>query len=67
MREPVITLLTTSELARRVGLTPDRIRQLARAGRLHPEIITHSGQRLYSEQELARYCIETGRELEAAR
>jgi DNA-binding transcriptional MerR regulator len=48
-------LRTSAEAARRLHVGPDRIRQLARAGRLRPAVVTESGLRLFADDELARY------------
>ena len=55
MRETEVIYHTTSDVARRFGVVPDRVRQLARAGRLKAAIVTRSGQRLFGEAEVARY------------
>lgn len=63
MREqPTTTHLTSADFARRINRTPDRVRQLARAGRIVASVITSGGQRLYSEEEAQRYA----REIDAA-
>ena len=49
------TYFTTSDVAKRLERSPDRIRQLARAGVLVPAIVTSRGERLYSEAEVERY------------
>ena len=46
-------LLTTSEVAKRLNRSPDRVRQLARMGRLVPAVITSHGQ-LFTEAEVER-------------
>jgi len=48
-------LLTSRDVARRLNVVPDRVRQLARSGRLQASVTTESGQRLFSEAEVARY------------
>jgi DNA-binding transcriptional MerR regulator len=48
-------LLTTSDIARRLNLSPERIRQLARAGALVPASVTTFGQRLFTLAEVERY------------
>lgn len=55
-----LTYITTAEFAQRIGRTPTRIGQLVRAGRIMPAIITESGRRLFTEQEVERYSTETG-------
>jgi DNA-binding transcriptional MerR regulator len=55
MREPETTYLTTSDLARRFDRSPDRVRQLARAGRITPAIVTSRGERLYTSAEADRF------------
>jgi DNA-binding transcriptional MerR regulator len=55
MQEQSITYVSTSGFARRLNVSPDRIRQLAREGRIHPAIVTERGERLYTPQEIERF------------
>jgi hypothetical protein len=59
MREPFIsqprTIFASVDLARRWKRTPDRVRQIAREGHLHPTFVTPGGQRLFDEDEVRRY------------
>ena len=57
-----LTGFTTADLARRWNRSPDRVRQLARSGRLHPVMVTASGQRIFDESEIIRF--ERERELQ---
>lgn len=59
MRQTAPTrLLTTSDVGRRIARTSDRVRQLARLGRLVAAVVTPSGQRLYDTAEVDRYLAE---------
>lgn len=46
------TYLTTIAAARRLGVGADRVRQLAREGRLEPVLILPGGQRLFSPESV---------------
>ena len=54
MREPE-AYLTTKDVADRLHRSPDRVRQLGRAGEIVAAIVTRHGQRLYTEAEVLRY------------
>jgi hypothetical protein len=54
MREPQ-TIFASVDLSRRWRRTPDRVRQIAREGNLHPAFVTPGGQRLFDEDEIDRY------------
>lgn len=47
-------LLATSDVARVIGRSPDRVRQLMRMGRLSPAVVTAAGQHLYTMAEAER-------------
>jgi excisionase family DNA binding protein len=49
-----IEFFTTMDVARRLGCSPDYVRQLARAGRL-PALLTHSGLRLFLPEDIERF------------
>jgi DNA-binding transcriptional MerR regulator len=56
MREQLSTkFYTSASVARRLGVVPDRVRQLARSGKLQAAIVTSRGDRLFTEEEVARY------------
>jgi hypothetical protein len=58
MREPQKrprTIFASVDLAQRWNRTPDRVRQIAREGHLHPTFVTPRGQRLFDEEEILRY------------
>jgi DNA-binding transcriptional MerR regulator len=48
-------LMTTSEVAREVGLTPAAIRTAARQGRLRVAQTTESGVRLFDRKDAKRF------------
>ena len=54
MREAEVIYHTTADVARRIGVVPDRVRQLARSGRLQAAIVTSSGQRLFGEPDVSK-------------
>jgi DNA-binding transcriptional MerR regulator len=54
MREAEI-LMGTSEVARRLAISPDRVRQLARSGHLPPDRRTALGQRLWLPETIERF------------
>lgn len=47
-------LLTSAEVGAELQLTPDRIRQLARAGSLRC-LLTRSGQRIFLAEDVAMF------------
>jgi len=47
--------LTSRLVGERLRVGADRIRQLARAGRLRPSVVTASGVRLFTLEEIERY------------
>ena len=47
-------LLTTIEVSRVLGLSPDRIRQLARSGELRAEFSTGTGVRLFDPRTVEK-------------
>ena len=55
MRKPHIIYLTSLDVARRLGVGPERVRQLARTGALEPRITTESGVRLFTAADVVRY------------
>jgi MerR-like DNA binding protein len=48
------TILTPSDVARRLGITPDAVRAMERAGRISVAGRTLRGNRLFSEVEVLR-------------
>lgn len=52
-----MTLLTSSQVARELGLSVERVRQLARSGVLRPDQETELG-RLWAPETVARYAAE---------
>ena len=66
MREqPIDEYLTSVDVAKLLDppVVPDRVRQLARAGKLRPAVVTPSGVRLFTRTEVERYQRERGRGL----
>jgi DNA-binding transcriptional MerR regulator len=59
MRETAL-VMGTSEVARRLGISPDRVRQLARSGRLQPDRVTALGQRLWLPETIERFAAARG-------
>jgi DNA-binding transcriptional MerR regulator len=55
MRKPQVIYLTSLDVARRLGIGPERVRQLARAGALEPRITAASGVRLFASTDVDRY------------
>ena len=53
MRQAINSPLTTADAARRLGVTPARVRQIADAGRL-AHTRTASGTRLYKVDDVER-------------
>jgi DNA-binding transcriptional MerR regulator len=51
-------ILTTSDAAKRLDLTPAAVRSLARQGTLRVAIVTVSGQRLFESVEVDRLAME---------
>ncbi len=51
-------LLTVSEVARLASLTPDRIRQLERAGKLPATTRAGAGIRLFDRQRVHRFLMD---------
>lgn len=51
------SLFTVGAVAARLGISADRVRQLARAGRL-PHALTSTGMRLFSEDDVLRVAEE---------
>lgn len=51
-------LLLTSDVARRLGVTPAAIRALERRGRIHAAVTTEKGMRLYAIAEVERVIAE---------
>jgi DNA-binding transcriptional MerR regulator len=47
--------LTSIDVGRVLNVTPDRIRQLARAGRLRPTLVLPRGQRLFSAEDVETF------------
>jgi hypothetical protein len=52
---PTRTYLATIDVARRLGLTPNRVRQLRQLGRLRPVCVTVSGIVIYREADVTHY------------
>jgi len=52
---PSETYLTTRDVAERLGVSAERVRQLRRERRLVPIHTTHSGVALYSESGIREY------------
>jgi DNA-binding transcriptional MerR regulator len=50
--------LTSADVAKRLQVVPDRVRQLTRSGRLKPAGVTESGVRLYTVEDVERYLRE---------
>jgi excisionase family DNA binding protein len=47
-------LLTVAEVARRLGITPDRVRSLEREHKL-PALRTETGRRIFLEEDVRRF------------
>lgn len=56
-----MVLLTSSDAAKLLDLTPESIRNLARLGKLRPAVTTVGGQRLFSRTEIERVRLERAR------
>jgi hypothetical protein len=52
--------LTTSDVARRIGRSADRVRQLRRLGRLSPVYVTERGIGVYRVVDVDEYLRERG-------
>jgi hypothetical protein len=50
--------LTTTDVARRIGRSADRVRQLRRAGQLSPVYITAGGIAVYRLADVEAYILE---------
>lgn len=53
-KTPETLILTTFEVSRLTGLSPDRIRQLARCGTL-PSIQTGTGLRIFNRRQIEEF------------
>lgn len=53
--------MTASEVARRLRLSAERVRQLARSGRLPPDQETTLGTRLWKPETIERFAATRGR------
>lgn len=53
--------MTTSQVAKRLRISVDRVRQLARSGRLPPDRETDLGQRLWLPESVERFAATRGR------
>ena len=58
VQDDISALRTSSYIARRCNISTDRVRQLARAGKLHPAYVTSTGQRLFTDEEVDRFLSE---------
>jgi excisionase family DNA binding protein len=61
-----IEILTTSDAARELKRSPDRVRDYARNGKL-PALRTRSGQRLFKADDVERLAFELNGRKEAGR
>lgn len=50
-----LTLLTSADVGKRLGLTPAAVRYAAKRGALHPSVVTPGGQRLFTEADVAAF------------
>jgi len=51
-------LISTGIVARRLGISENRVRQLAHSGLIHVALVTAAGERLYDPAHVERIAIE---------